>query len=86
MNQYLYPQNLTAKSNIWLWGMKDFIILCIAVLISVVLFAKLGWIIPAAITMCYAFLTIRKDEVTVLDYIKFAVRYFMTNQQYYEWR
>lgn len=66
--------------------MKDFIILCIAVLISVVLFVKLGWIIPAAITMCYAFLTIRKDEVTVLDYIKFAVRYFMTNQQYYEWR
>lgn len=86
MTQYLYPQNLTAKSNIWLWGMKDFIILCIAVLISVVLFVKLGWIIPAAITMCYAFLTIRKDEVTVLDYIKFAVRYFMTNQQYYEWR
>ena len=86
MTQYLYPQNLTAKSNIWLWGMKDFIILCIAVLISVVLFAKLGWIIPAVITMCYAFLTIRKDEVTVLDYIKFAVRYFMTNQQYYEWR
>ena len=86
MTQYLYPQNLTAKSNIWLWGMKDFIILCIAVLISVVLFAKLAWIIPAAITMCYAFLTIRKDEVTVLDYIKFAVRYFMTNQQYYEWR
>ena len=53
MTQYLYPQNLTAKSNIWLWGMKDFVILCIAVLISVVLFTSFGWLIPAVITMIY---------------------------------
>ena len=86
MTQYLYPQNLTAKSNIWLWGMKDFVILCIAVLISVMLFTWFGWHIPAAITMIYAFLTIKKDDSTVLDFIKYAVRFFMTKQQYYEWR
>ena len=86
MTQYLYPQNLTAKSNIWLWGMKDFVILCIALLITVVLFVEFGWLIPAVITMLYAFLTIRKDDSTVLDFIKYAVRYFMANQQYYEWR
>lgn len=86
MNQYLYPQNLTAKSNIWLWGMKDFIILCIAVLISVVFLVELGWLIPAALTLCYAVLTIRKDDLTVLDFIKYAVRYFISAQQYYEWR
>ena len=86
MNQYLYPQNLTAKSYIWLWGMKDFVILCIALLISVVLFVEFGWLIPAALTLCYAFLTIKKDDVTVLDFIKYAVRYFMSKQQYYEWR
>ena len=86
MNQYLYPQNLTAKSNIWLWGMKDFVILCIALLITVVLFVEFGWLIPAVITMCYAFLTIRKDDSTVLDFIKYAVRFFMTKQQYYECR
>ena len=86
MTQYLYPQNLTSKSNIWLWGMKDFVILCIAVLISVVLFTWFGWLIPAVLTMIYAFLTIKKDDITVLDFIKHAVRYFMSNQQYYEWR
>ena len=86
MTQYLYPQNLTSKSNIWLWGMKDFVILCIAVLISVVLFSSFGWLIPAVISMIYAFLTIRKDDITVLDFIKHAVRYFITKQQYYEWR
>ena len=51
--------------------MKDFIILCIAVLISVALLVKFGWLIPAAITLCYAFLTIRKDELTILDFIKY---------------
>ena len=86
MTQYLYPQNLTSKSNIWLWGMKDFVILCIAVLISVMLFTWFGWLIPAVLTMIYAFLTIKKDDITVLDFIKHAVRYFMSKQQYYEWR
>ena len=86
MTQYLYPQNLTSKSNIWLWGMKDFVILCIAVLISVILFTWFGWLIPAVLAMIYAFLTIKKDDITVLDFIKHAVRYFISNQQYYEWR
>ncbi len=85
MTQYLYPQNLTAKANLWLWGMKDFIILISAAIVAVVLFVELGWLIPAAVTLCYAFLTIRKDEVTILDYIKYAVRFFISNQQYYEW-
>ena len=66
--------------------MKDFVILCIAVLISVVLFTWFGWLIPAVLAMIYAFLTIKKDDITVLDFIKFAVRYFMSKQQYYEWR
>lgn len=66
--------------------MKDFVILCIAVLISVVLFTWFGWLIPAVLAMIYAFLTIKKDDITVLDFIKHAVRYFMSNQQYYEWR
>ena len=66
--------------------MKDFVILCIAVLLSVVLFTWFGCLIPAVLAMIYAFLTIKKDDITVLDFIKHAVRYFMSNQQYYEWR
>ena len=86
MNQYLYPQNLTSKANMWLWGMRDFIILCISVLVSIVLLVELGWLIPAAITLCYAFLTIRKDDLTILDFIRYAVKYFISSQQYYEWK
>ena len=62
MTQYLYPQNLKATANLWLWGLRDFTILGIAALLSIV-----------ALTLCYGFLTIRMDDTTVLNYIKYAV-------------
>ena len=67
--QYLYPQNMRTEAKLWFWGLKDIIILAIALTVSVVSWAKLNFMIPA-----------------VLDYIKRAARYFLTTQQYYEWR
>ena len=86
MTLYLYPQNLKAKANLWLWGLRDFVIICVASLLSVVILVHAGVLLPAAMTMCYAFLTIRADDMTVIDYLRYAVRYFITTQQYYEWR
>lgn len=86
MIQYLYPQNLKATANLWLWGLRDFTILGIAALISIVVLVNLSWILPAAITLCYGFLTIRMDDTTIMDFIKCAVRYFISTQQYFEWR
>ena len=86
MTNYLYPQNLKATANLWLWSLKDFVILGISALLSIVTLVKLFWLVPAAVTLCYGFLTIRMDDTTVLDYIKYAVRYFITTQQYFDWR
>ena len=86
MTQYLYPQNLKATANLWLWSLKDFVILGIAALLSVVMLVQLRFIIPAAVTLCFGFLTIRLDDTTVLDFMRYAVRYFISTQQYYEWK
>ena len=86
MRRYIYPQNLKAKANMWLWSLKDFAIIGIALLISVFILAKLKFVLPVALTLTYGFLTIRLDDVTVLDFIKNAVKYFITTQQYFEWR
>lgn len=86
MTTYLYPQNLKATANLWLWGLRDFSILCIAALLSVVALVQLGLIVPAVAALCYGFLTIRLEDTTVLDFIKYAVRYFISTQQYFEWR
>ena len=86
MTQYLYPQNLKATANLWLWSIKDFAILSITTLIAIVILVQFGIVIPAAVALCYGFLSIRLEDMTILDYIKYAVRYFLTAQQYFEWR
>ena len=86
MTQYLYPQNLKATANLWLWSLKDFCILGISALISIVILVQERFVIPAAVTLCYGFLTIRMDDTTVLDFIKYAFRYFISTQQEYYWR
>ena len=86
MKTYLYPQNLKARANLWLWNLRDFLILCIAVLLSAVIFLNTGTVFPAAASLSYGFLTIRKGDTAVVDFIGYAARYFITGQQYFEWR
>ena len=86
MKTYIYPQNLKAKPHLWLWGMRDFAILAIAALLSVVLLVHSGLLFPLAGALCFAFMTIRKDDITVVDFLGYAVRFFLTSQQYFEWR
>ena len=86
MRTYLYPQNLKASANLWFWSLRDFLILCIAVLFSAVVLLNSGIMLPAAVSLAYGFLTIRKDETAVVDFIGYAVRYFISGQQYFEWR
>jgi hypothetical protein len=86
MTQYIYPQNLKATANLWLWGLRDFCIIGIAALLSVVILVYVQFFVPAVVTLCYAFLTIRMDDTTVLDYMKYAVKFLISTQQYFEWR
>lgn len=86
MTHYLYPQNLKASANMWFWSLKDFCILGIAALLSILILVEIHVLLPAAATLCYAFLTIRMDDTTIMDFLRYAARYFITTQQYYEWR
>ena len=86
MTHYLYPQNMKASANMWFWSLKDFCILGIAALLSILILVELHILLPAAATLCYAFLTIRMDDTTIMDFLRYAARYFITTQQYYEWR
>ena len=86
MTQYIYPQNLKATANLWRWSLRDFVILAVASLLSVLALVQMHIFLPAVAVLCYGFLTIRTDDTTVLDFMKYAVRYFISTQQYYEWR
>ena len=86
MNQYVYPQNMKAQARLWLWNLRDVAVLGIALLISVLALSQLKFVLPLALTLCYGFLTIRFDDTSVMEYLKKAGRYFLTTQQYFEWR
>lgn len=86
MREYIYPQNLKATSNIWMWSLKDFVLIVIGCLVSVLAIVYARILLPGVGTLLFAFLAMRFDEVTVIDFIKTATKYFITSQQYYEWR
>ena len=76
---------MRASATLWFWSLKDFGIIVIAALFSALVLATTKILIPVVFTAVYAFLSIRSDETTVLDFIKYGVRYFISTQQYYEW-
>ena len=75
---YIYPDNLAAKATLWLWELKDLAIIGIGFLI--------GALLPLALVVAYGFLSIRFDNTSILDFIRYAAAYFFTRQQYFEWR
>jgi len=86
LKTYIYPQNLKAKPHLWLWGLRDFVILALCVLLSLVLLVHSGFLLPLALTLCFAFMTIRMEDTTVMDYLGYATRHFITSQKIYAWR
>ena len=85
MTTYLYPQNLKATANLWLWSLRDFAIMSIALLLSILILAQTRIIVPLAVTLCFGFLSIRLEDTTILDFIRYAVKYFISTQQIYFW-
>lgn len=83
--QFIYPQNMRASATLWLWSLKDFAVIVVGALFSAIVLASTRILIPAVLTAAFAFLSIRNDETTILDFIKYAVKYFISTQQYFEW-
>ena len=86
MQTYIYPQNLKSGAKLWLWNIRDFLILCLGLILSVVIFTQFRTFFPFAVTAAYAFLTIRMEEITVMDYLFCAVKFFVTAQQLFVWK
>ena len=85
MTTYLYPKNLKATANMWLWSLRDFAIMSIALLLLILILAQTRIVVPLAVTLCFGFLTIRLEDTTVLDFIRCAVKYFISTQQTFFW-
>jgi hypothetical protein len=87
MNEtYYYPYDLKSQAKLWLWNLRDVAIIGAALLISILALTQIRSFLPLALTLVYMFLSIRLEDVCVLDYIRCGVRYFLLSQQYFEWK
>ena len=83
---YIYPDNLKAAPMLFMWRLKDLAVIGIGALISVFAMSQTGFTLPVIITLVYAFLAIRFDGTSILDFIKYAVNYFFVEQQEFRWK
>ena len=83
---YIYPENLTAKPTLFLWQLRDIAILAAALLLSIFLLVKASLMLPLILTIVFAILSVRVDGSSILDFLRYAAAFFLTKQQYYEWR
>lgn len=83
---YIYPDNLKSKATLWLWQLRDIGIIGVGALISILALTQIRLIPPIIITAVYAFLTIRFEDTSILDFIRYACAFFIGKQQTYEWR
>lgn len=82
---YIYPDNLRAKPTLWLWELRDLGVIGVGLLLAVLALAQLRFLPPIVLVALYAFLSIRFDDTSILDFIKNAAAFFLTKQQYFEW-
>ena len=71
---------------LWLWELRDIGIIGVGLLISVLALTQTGIALPLVLTAVYAFLSIRFDGTSILDFLKYADAFLITKQQFYDWR
>ena len=83
---YIYPDNLKAKAKLWLWELRDVAVIGAGLLLSVLALSHGAGMLLLVLTVLYAFLSIRLEEITVLDYIRYAGNFLLFSPQEYTWR
>ena len=83
---YIYPNNLKAKPTLWLWALRDVAVIGVCLVLSVLVLVELRLVPPLIATVLYAFLSIRLEDASILDFLRYAMCFLFIKQQYYEWR
>ena len=64
---------------LWLWELRDIGIIGVGLLISVLALTQTGIALPLVLTAVYAFLSIRFDGTSILDFLKYAAAFHITD-------
>ncbi|WP_298022623.1 hypothetical protein [uncultured Dysosmobacter sp.] len=82
---YIYPNNLKAKPKMWLWELRSLALIGVGLILSVLALANGLSGLPLIVTVIYGFLSIKVEDTSVLDFLRFAANFLILKQQYFEW-
>lgn len=83
---FIYPNNLKAKPQLWLWELRDLAIIGIGLVLSVLALTQGIGGLPLVVTVLFGFLSVRVEGTSVLDFLRHAADFLFLSQQFYEWR
>jgi len=83
---HYYPENLRSQATVWMWKIRDLCIAATLMILGALAMAGTGVSFFLVIGVAYAVLTVQAEDVTVIDFIGYACRYFFAEQQEFEWR
>lgn len=82
---YIYPDHLNSKATLWVWTLKNIIIIGIFLLFGVLAFAISRSFIFLIAGFLYMILTIRVEDNSIMGFLQYASGYFLYGQQKYIW-
>ena len=82
---FIYPHKLRAKPKLWLWELRDVAVVGAGFLLSVLALSHGAGMLLLVLTVLYAFLSIRMEGASILDFLRCAVCFLFLHQQYYTW-
>lgn len=82
----MYPDNLKGSPILWLWYLRDIGIIGVGSILSVIAISQFNFYLPIALVGSYAFLTIRFQDTSIFDFLKYACAFFLYQQQLYYWK
>ena len=83
---YIYPSNLKARAALLLWSLRDIAIIVVLALLGILMLTQAGTPVLVAAAAAYAFLAIRFEDSSILDFLRRAWRFVVAEQQLFKWR
>lgn len=77
---------MKAKPTLWLWELRDVVIAGMGLIFSVLALVQTGIMAPLVLTALFAFLSIKVNDSSVLDFLRYAVCFLILRQRFYVWK
>ena len=82
---YIYLSNLRARATLLLWRLKDVVAGILLIMLGTVMLSQTGSPALLAVSAVYALLSVRFEDNSVLDYMRYAWRFCVSRRQFFIW-